>query len=184
MPKDEYPYDIPDNWKFLTIATICNIINGFTPLRTNEEFWNSPDVPWFTVEDIHKQGRFISHTQQHISYKALSKDSKRILPKNTVLLCCTASIGEYAYTNIELTTNQQFNGLIIKEELKNFISPLYLFTYVKTLKQKLIDNANSTTFKFLSVKKLGEFIIPIPPIEEQQRIVETLDRLLPLCEAL
>ena len=178
--KDEdKPFEIPDNWKFLYIKEIFDVKNGFTPKRTNAEFWNNGDIPWFTVEDIHDQGKIINSTKQFITKKALGKTSNRLIPPNTVLLCCTsATIGNYALTNIELTTNQQFNGLVVRDLYKKLIDSKYVLVYVSTLKPKLLKMANSTTFPFLSVDKLNDFIIPLPPIEEQQRIVEKLDILM------
>ena len=151
-------------------------------MRTNNSFWNKKEIAWFTIEDIRRKGRFIKTTHQYITNEALGTSSKRLLPKNTVLLCCTASVGEYAYTNIELTTNQQFNGIVIKDNLKEYISPLYLYEFVKTLKTQMLNNSGKTTFNFLSTKKLGEFVIPIPPLEEQERIVEKIKELLHLCD--
>lgn len=182
--KENDEYEIPDNWNCVQIGDVLDIVNGFTPLRSNGEFWDSNDIPWFTVDDIREQGRVIYKTRQHISNKALSQKTKRLLPVNTVLLCCTASVGEYAITKIKLTTNQQFNGLVIKEQYRNDIDPMYLLCFVQTLKNKLIDKAGKTTFNFLSTKKLSQFLFPLPPIEEQARIVEKLDQLLPLCEQL
>lgn len=182
ISQDEF--NIPHNWTCFKFSDIFDIRNGFTPLRSNPDFWNNKDVPWFTIEDIRSQGRFITRTEQYISKKALSNNTKRILPKDTVLLCCTASVGEFAYSRIELTTNQQFNGLVVRDYVKSYINPLYVYYFVQTLKDKLIDNSGKTTFNFLSVTKLGKILIPIPPIEEQQRIVDKLDELLPLVEHL
>ncbi len=180
--EDEILFDIPNSWNWVRFGEICNIINGFTPKRTNPEFWNG-DIPWFTIEDVREQGRFINYTNQHITEKALSYKTERIVPPNTVLLCCTASVGEYAYTNIPLTTNQQFNGLVIKERYKKFISSMYIFIYAQTLEGRLISNSGKTTFNYLSVGKLKEFVIPIPPLNEQKRIVEKIEELMPLVEA-
>lgn len=182
ISQDEF--NIPHNWTCFKFSDIFDIRNGFTPLRSNPDFWNNKDVPWFTIEDIRSQGRFITRTEQYISKKALSNNTKRILPKDTVLLCCTASVGEFAYSRIELTTNQQFNGLVVRDYVKSYINPLYVYYFVQTLKDKLIDNSGKTTFNFLSVTKLGKILIPIPPIEEQQRIVDKLDELLPLVDKL
>lgn len=173
--------ELPSNWKKFKFGDLFEIVNGFTPLRSNVDFWNNNEIPWFTVEDINEQGRMINYTRQYITKKALGNSSKRLLPKNTILLCCTASVGEYAITNIELTTNQQFNGLIIKENLRDYILPMYVFEFVKTLKSQLISKAGKTTFNFLSTKKLADFELPIPPMEEQKRIVDKLEQLLPLC---
>ncbi|MCI5737253.1 MAG: restriction endonuclease subunit S [Methanobrevibacter ruminantium] len=153
-------------------------MNGFTPKRSNPEFWENGNIPWFTVSDIHKQGRVIHKTEQFINSNALSKNSNRILPENTVLLCCTASVGEYAITKIPLTTNQQFNGLKIRELYKTVINPEFLFELCPSFKIRLLKIAGKTTFNFISVSKLKNLIIPIPPINEQIKIVSKLNELI------
>lgn len=178
---EEIPFDIPEKWKWVRIGTLCNIVNGFTPNRSNPDFWDG-DIPWFTIDDVREQGRFISHTKQSITEKALSKNTQRIVPPDTVLLCCTASVGEYAYTKIPLTTNQQFNALVVRDEFQPLLYSLYLYTFVQTLKAKIIAGAGKTTFNFLSVGKLKEFLLPIPPIAEQKRIVTKIEELLPLVD--
>lgn len=178
---EEKPFDIPDSWMWVRFKDVCKIVNGFTPSRSNTNFWNG-EIPWFTIDDVHDQGRFISHTKQSITKQALSKNSERIVPPDTVLLCCTASVGEYAYTKISLTTNQQFNALVIRDEYKNVLCPMYLYEFSQTLKKKITNDAGKTTFNFLSVGKLENFLLPIPPLEEQKRIVEKIDELLPHIE--
>lgn len=179
IAEDEIPFDIPENWKWYRLGELFNIVNGFTPLKSNPEFWEDGDIPWFTIEDVHRQGRFISSTEKFITRKALSKNTERIVPADTVLLCCTASVGEYAYTKIPLTTNQQFNAFMLKEHYKKAVYPLYVFEYAKTLKGSLIDKAGKTTFNFVSVGKLSNMLIPLPPLAEQKRIVARIEELLP-----
>lgn len=177
---EEKPFELPESWDWMKLGDLCDIINGFTPLRSKSEYWKNGTIPWFTVADIHLQGRTISKTSQSITTEALNLNSKRILPINTILLCCTASIGEFAITKIPLTTNQQFNGLVVKD--KNILSPEYLFTITPTLKSKLLELAGKTTFNFVSVKKVESILIPLPPLAEQQRIVDKIEDLMPLVE--
>ena len=184
ITEDEIPFDIPESWKWYRIGELFNVVNGFTPLKSNPEFWTDGDIPWFTIEDIHRQGHFILSTEKFITRNALSKNTERIVPPDTVLLCCTASVGEYAYTKISLTTNQQFNAFVVKEHYKEVVYPLYVFEYAKTLKGALIDRAGKTTFNFVSVGKLSNMLIPLPPPDEQKRIVSKLEEILPLCERL
>ena len=181
---DEIPFDIPESWKWYRIGELFKIVNGFTPLKTNPEFWANGDIPWFTIEDVHRQGRFITSTEKFITRRALAKGTERIVPADTVLLCCTASVGEYAYAKIPLTTNQQFNAFVVKPHCQSAVYPLYVFEFVKTLKGNLIDRAGKTTFNFVSVGKLSNMLIPLPPLAEQKRIVAKLEELLPLCERL
>ncbi|WP_051614341.1 restriction endonuclease subunit S [Acholeplasma equifetale] len=175
IQQEQIPYTIPENWKWFRVKELFIIRNGFTPLRSNMDFWNSKDVPWFTVNDIRNQGRVITYTDQYISNLAVTDN--KVVPKNSILLCCTASIGEYALTKIDLTTNQQFNGMTIKDKYQEFIDIWFVYYWVQTIKEEMISKAGKTTFPFLSVTKLGDFLIPLPPIEEQKRIVEKLDKL-------
>ncbi len=157
------------------LEEICYIVNGSTPLRSNKTFWENGDIPWFTIDDIRKQGRIIKDTIQKITKAALAKSSNRLLPPQSILLCCTASIGEYAITEIPLTTNQQFNGLVIKD--KNRINPNYLFHYSATLKDQLLKLSGKTTIDFVPISRLKDIEIPVPPILFQLAIVSKLDAL-------
>lgn len=162
-------------YKMFELGDICDIYNGSTPLRSDKSYWEKGTINWFTIEDLREQGRIIKSTKQKVTEKALKETSIKLLPKNSVLLCCTASIGEYALTNIELTTNQQFNGLVVKEEYKYLVNPKYLFYMSSQFKQELERLGGQTSFKFVSIKNLKSIQIPIPPIEIQEQIVAELD---------
>jgi len=158
-------------WEIKKLGEVCDIINGSTPLRTNKDFWMNGNFPWFTIDDIREQGRIITNTKQKVTQAALNK--LRILPIDTVLLCCTASVGEYAISRIELTTNQQFNGLIVKDKKK--LHPEFLMHYCSTLKETLLGLSGKTTIDFIAISKLINLPIPLPPLTEQHRIVSILD---------
>lgn len=162
-------------WEMVTLDEIVDIFNGSTPLKTNNEYWNKNEVNWFTIDDIRKQGRIIRSTQKYITEKALKETSVKLLPPNTVLICCTASVGEYAITTIPLTTNQQFNGMVIKDKYKDKLLPSFLFWVTSTFKQELIRLSGKTAFDFVSVKTLKSIQIPLPPVEVQEEIVKELD---------
>lgn len=165
---DEIPFEIPNSWCWMRLNNLCNITNGFTPLRTEPKFWENGKINWFTIEDIRKQGEYIYQTTQKITELAVSKD--RIVRAGSVLLCCTASVGQCAMTMIPTTTNQQFNALTVKEEYHCLVNDEFLYLFAKTLEPILHDLAGKTTFEFISVKKVGHILIPIPPILEQHRI--------------
>lgn len=161
-------------WEIYNIGEICEIINGSTPSTKEKKYWDNGNIPWFTIEDIREQGRIINKTQKFITREGFKNSSLRLLPKNTVLLCCTASVGEYAINEIELTTNQQFNGLVIKKGYESKILPKFLFWAVANLKEEL-QKYVSSSFSYVSVGKLKKIDIPIPPIEVQKEIVKELD---------
>lgn len=177
MEKDitnEIPFEIPDSWCWIRLNNLCNITNGFTPLRTELKFWENGNINWFTVEDIRKQGEYIYETTKKITELAVNKD--RIVRTGSVLLCCTASVGQCAMTMIPTTTNQQFNALTVKEEYRCIVNDEFLFLFAKTLEPILHDLAGKTTFEFISVKKVGNILIPIPPVLEQHRICKVANK--------
>jgi type I restriction enzyme S subunit len=162
-----------NGWEVIRLGDICETYNGSTPLRSNKEFWTNGNINWFTIDDIRSQGRRIHFTNQKITKKALEKTSIKLLPKNTILLCCTTSIGEFAISEIELTRNQQFNALVVKNE--SVLFPEYLFHFCATLKETLFGLSGKTTIDFVSMTKIKEIEIPIPSLPEQKRIVAILD---------
>lgn len=167
--------NIKNNWTEHLLGDICEIYNGSTPLKSISEYWAKDDIPWFTINDIRNQGRIIRTTEKYISNEALEKTSIKLLPSNSVLLCCTASVGEYAYTEIPLTTNQQFNGLVIKAEYKDKIIPKFLFYYATNFKQYLEKLGGQTAFKFVSVKDVKTIPVLIPSFAEQSEIIQSLE---------
>ena len=171
----EIPFNIPHSWCWMRLRDLCTITNGFTPLKSEAKYWKNGTVNWFTVDDIHKQGEYIYQTSHKITEIATSKD--RIVRPGSVLLCCTASVGQCAMTMIPTTTNQQFNALSIKEEYRILVNEYFLFLFTKTLEPVLHELAGKTTFEFISVKKVGNILIPIPPLQEQARIVAKVEEL-------
>ena len=158
-------------WEIKKLGEVCEIQGGSTPKRTESSFWDNGTYPWFTIEDIREQGHIILDTKQKITKVAW--DKMRIFPKDTILLCCTASLGEYAITQIPLSSNQQFNGLMIKD--RNYLSPMYLMHYCSTLKNTLLSLSGKATIDFVSAEKVRQIPISIPPLAVQEKIVAELD---------
>ena len=161
-------------WDVYKIGELCDVITGSTPSRTNSDYWNEGSVPWFTVDDIRKGGRVIHSTIQHVTESAVKESSLRLMPAGTVLLCCTASVGEYAITRVPITSNQQFNGLVIKSEFKDKLSAEFLFNIASTLREKLKGFCGKTSVDFVSGSNLKSIQIPLPSLAEQRKIAEIL----------
>ncbi|HCL56672.1 MAG TPA: N-6 DNA methylase [Spirochaetia bacterium] len=168
-------FRIDPSWEMVELGEVCEIYNGSTPKRTEKDYWENGTIPWFTIEDIREQGRIIKKTKQTISESGFKNSSVKLLPKNSVLLCCTASIGEFAFSEIELTTNQQFNGLVVKEEFKHQLYPKYLFQVASKFKSELERLSGKTSFGFVSVGSLKQIKIPLPPLEVQEQIVAEIE---------
>ena len=149
------------------IGDVCEVHGGSTPDRKNPAFWEGGIIPWFTIEDIYSQGEFIYTTSQHVT--DLGAKKLYMYPVDTVLVCCTASVGECALTKEIMSSNQQFNGLIIRD--KKEMLPEFLLYVSKTLKPELLQLSGKTTIHFVSRSSLEDIKIPVPSIEEQRLFV-------------
>ena len=159
-------------WKTVKLGDVCTIIKGSTPLRREKKYWEEGNVPWFTIDDFRVQGKNITYTQQNVTQAAVDDKKVRLVPENSILLCCTASIGEVAIARKEMATNQQFNALTPNPSV---INSDYLYFVATTLTQTLLNISGSTTINFISMGKLKEISIPLPTLTEQKRIVAKLD---------
>ena len=170
-----------EGWMTQTIGDVCFVQGGSTPRRTEKAFWENGTYPWFTIDDVREQGRIISDTKQKIT--KLAWDKIRVFPANSVLLCCTASVGEYALSTIPISSNQQFNGLTIKDE--KTLLPMFLFHFASTLKDKLLSLSGKATIDFVSGGKVRSVPISFPAsIKEQETIISRLDNINNKCTTL
>jgi len=167
---------LTSEYEYFLIDDICDVINGSTPLRKNKSYWANGTIPWFTIDDLREQGHYINKTRQMITVTALKETTIKMVPKNSVLICCTTSVGECAFSEIEITTNQQFNSLVIKQKFKDKLLPKFLFWMCTLIKKELLRNSGKTSFNFISGKKLKELSIPIPKVKKQKEILKKIEK--------
>jgi type I restriction enzyme M protein len=167
---------LTSEYEYFLIDDICDVINGSTPLRKNKSYWVNGTIPWFTIDDLREQGHYINKTRQMITVNALKETTIKMVPKNSVLICCTTSVGECAFSEIEITTNQQFNSLVIKQKFKDKLLPKFLFWMCTLIKKELLRNSGKTSFNFISGKKLKELSIPIPKVKKQKEILKKIEK--------
>ncbi|GEA26526.1 type-1 restriction enzyme EcoKI specificity protein [Microcystis aeruginosa NIES-4325] len=159
-------------WKIYQLGDVTEIVNGGTPKSEVSEYWDG-DVLWITPKDMGQaKNVFVSTTSRTISKLGLQKSSAKLIPKNSVILSTRAPIGHLIINLQEMATNQGCRGLIPK----NNLDTKFLFYFLKSNIKLLNDLGTGTTFKELSKSALEKIKIPVPPIEEQKRIVEILDK--------
>ena len=159
--------------KIIKLGEVVDLLNGSTPLKTNKNYWADGDVPWFTIDDLRKQGKYITRTEKFITKLGLKESSISLIPENAVLLCCTASVGAIAINKIPLTTNQQFNALIVKDTDQLLVEYLYYWFLANMDLLKSLGRA--TTIDYVSMSKLKNMDFQLPSLEKQREIVEKLE---------
>lgn len=172
-------FPIPEKWQWLQLKHVCT--KFLVPMRDKPSFSDNPkDIPWCRIEDI--EGMYIrgSKSNRFLSQEVIESMSLKVNPVGTVISACSASIGAAAIVQNPLCTNQTFIGLVCNDKL---LINKYLFYFLKASIKRLIKIGAGTTIKYISRKKYEDFYIPIPPLEEQKRIVAKIEELLPLVEA-
>lgn len=169
VPAEEQPYEVPENWVWVRLGAIAEIVTGGTPSKKHPEYYGG-NFPFYKPSDL-DQGRLTYDASEYLSEEG--KKVSRIIPKNSTAVCCIGSIGKCGYLMCEGTTNQQINSAIPK------INSLCLYYYLCTenFVQELLSMASATTIAIVNKSKMESCAFPLPPLSEQQRIVERLEEL-------
>lgn len=162
----------PVEWKEL--GEVCELKNGYTPSKTNKEFWENGTIPWFRLEDIRKNGRVLSNSLQHVSRNAIK--GGKVFTANSLIVSTTATIGEVALITVPFLCNQQITAVMIKQKYEKDLDIKFLFYYLQILSSDMKKGINEGSFPIVSLSKMRSFKIPIPPLKIQEKIVQILDK--------
>ena len=175
ISEEEIPFAIPDNWVWVRLGEIGQIVGGGTPKTAHSEYWDNGDIPWITPADMRNlTSKYIERGTRNITKTGLNSSSAQLLPKNSILFSSRAPIGYVAIAQNEMATNQGFKSVApFKTEMSE-----YLYFVLLALKPEIEKLGTGTTFKEVSGTTVGNVVIPLPPLTEQQQIVAKLEALL------
>ena len=152
--------------------------SGSTPLKTNADYYKGT-IPWLKIGDLNDG--HVSKSTETISKTALEKLRLRLNPAGSVLMAMYGgSIGKLAILDIPMTTNQAICACIPYKGILN----KYLFYSLMSLRNDFIDMGAGCAQQNISKEKIINYFVPLPPLEEQKRIVDKLDEVLALCRQL
>lgn len=144
---------------------------GYTPSTNNPDFWTEEGgYPWYTMDDIRKNGRKLTDSIRHITAKAIK--SKGLFPTGTIVFATSATIGEHAMLMCPALTNQRFTALIPKSD--NVYMPFY-YHYGFIIDEWCLQHIKRGGFCSVDMDGFAKLPIPVPPIAEQRAIAEKLD---------
>ncbi|WP_288998929.1 restriction endonuclease subunit S [uncultured Psychrobacter sp.] len=162
-----------NNWQYLKLAEVVNIIGGGTPKRSVEEYWGG-NIPWLSVKDFNNDYRMVSQSEETITELGLQKSSTKLLSEGQIIISARGTVGELAQVTKPMAFNQSCYGIDAKPEyaindfvyylLKNSISNIQRVTH-----GAVFDTITRDTFNFIEVL--------LPPLPEQKAIVHILGTL-------
>lgn len=163
------------SWPIARLADLCAISIGRTPRRDTQAYWGGKAV-WVTISELN--GQVINDSKEHISDLAVTEVMGDPIAPGTLLLSFKLSIGKMAVAGVPLFTNEAIAALPVKHG----VSLLREFLRYALIGVTRAAHANDAVLgRVLNKKKLEELPIPLPPIQEQKRIVEILSEAEALC---
>jgi type I restriction enzyme S subunit len=179
---DEIPFDLPIGWEWVRVIDIVDIGTGSTPATTNPEYYGG-NIPWYTSSATNNY--IAEKPQVFITEKALKETNCKIFPSGSLIIALYGqgkTRGQISEIMIAGATNQAIAAMVFFEsskELKKYIKYYFLKIY-----DEIRNLAEGGAQPNLNVGKIKNTLIPIPPFNEQKRIVTKVDKLMKLCDEL
>jgi len=163
---------IPNYWKIKKVSQIGEVVTGGTPDTDVDEYWGG-EIPWLRVSDI-GGSLFISDSEDRITEKGLQEGSCSLLDEGSIIIATRATIGDVAIAGTSLATNQGFKSI----EPNDNIDSKFLAYYIISLSDYLKSLGKGATFDEVNKTQIENLDIPVPPLDEQERIVEAVEEQL------
>ena len=148
----------PDGVVFVTLEDAFHIKNGYTPSKSNNDFWTNGTIPWFRMEDIRENGHILDDSIQHITSEAVKGS---LFPANSIIIATSATIGEHALLTIKALANQRFTFLTRKKEYLDSLDIMYFYYYCDILDEWCKNNTTLGNFNSVDMTKFKKFKFPI-----------------------
>lgn len=166
----EWIGEIPEDWEIHKLKNIAEIETGQTPPKDNAKYYVNGFFPWVKPDELNGFNPIMT------SKTKLSNEGKlisRIIPKNSILVCCIGSLGKIGIAGVELATNQQINSVIPSKDILDYNFAKFLI-YASKEEYEKIGNANVVAI--VNKNQQGNILYPIPKINQQTKINNFLDK--------
>ncbi|MCZ2147803.1 MAG: restriction endonuclease subunit S [Bryobacterales bacterium] len=164
----------PSHWEMKRLKFTARFFGGSTPSTDNAEFWDG-DIPWVSPKDMRTPR--ITDSEDHITKAALASSACRLVPKDAVLIVVRSGILRHsipvAINRVEVALNQDMKAIIPMPCLR----PEYLCHLITGLQRALLLEwrKQGATVESIEHALLANWMVPLPPVEEQERITRFLD---------
>lgn len=167
---DEIPFEIPSSWAWVRLGCIYNATSGGTPEKGHPEYYCGGNILWAKVGDLKEV--HITNVEERITQIGLDSSSAKLFPKGTLLVAmyCNDAIGKSSIIDVPMSTNQAICGLYPNPH----IVTEYVYYVITANKSTLQGRAAGGAQKNINQKIINQLLIPLPPVKEQQRIVNKI----------
>jgi len=157
-------------WKKKKLGDCCKTSkSGGTPTSTKRKYYDG-DIPFLSIGDMTKQGKYLQYTTNHISYLGLKNSASWIVPANSIIYSMYASVGFVAINKIPMSTSQAVLNLILNDDIDLEFMYYTLVDFQKNISKFI----NTGTQGNLNAESVNKFTINLPCIAEQKKIANFL----------
>ncbi len=190
ITEDEIPYDIPESWKWVRLydlSEVCDIPFADGPFGSNlksEHYTSKKEVRIIQLSNIGEFG-WKDKNIKYTTFSHLEEIKRSEVSAGDIVIAKMMPAGR-AIIVPEGDIKYVLSSDAVKFVPHNLLSKDYLYYAINSqmFKNQVYSEVQGITRVRTSLKKLMNYIIPLPPLEEQKRIVSKIEELLPLCEAL
>ena len=174
---DELPFEIPENWRWCRLKSIVNVVSA---RRVHQSDWRSEGVPFYRAREIGKLADTGSVDNELFITEALYTEfaSSGVPHPGDLMVTAVGTLGK---TYIVKDSDRFYykDASVICFENFGKINPAYLklLMYSPYMEEQIKQNSAGTTVGTITIVKANEYLIPLPPLMEQQRIVDQAERL-------
>jgi len=166
---------VPKHWEEVRLGLVAKMGSGHTPSRSRPDWWVDCTIPWVTTGEVSqlRDDRLedLIYTREKISEVGLEKSAAELHPKGTVFLCRTASAGYSGVMGLDMATSQD----IVTWTCGPRLNPYYLLWCLRAMRPDLLERlAMGSTHKTIYVPDLQMLRIPLPPVDEELKIVDAI----------
>ena len=172
----EWLGEIPKHWDAKRLKFTISIFGGGTPNTGKPEYWNG-DIPWVSPKDMKLD--FITTTEDYLTELGVTESATKIVPVDSVLIVVRSGILRHtipvARNTVEVSLNQDMKALVTDEQLR----PGFLHWLINGLQNGLLPiwSKQGCTVESIEMDYMRNTVIPLPPVNEQDAIIEEISKL-------
>ena len=170
---EEIPFDLPENWTWVRFGQYIRMSIGKTPPRGETKYWTNGKYPWVSISDMSDYG-LVTTTKESVSEYAKSLFGE-ISPVGTLIMSFKLTVGRTSLLNTSAYHNEAIISIYPFVD-KNYQARNFLF-HILPIISNLGDTKDAIKGKTLNSKSLNNLLLPLPPLNEQGRIVAMIELL-------
>ena len=186
ITEDEIPFDIPESWKWVRFNEIASFINGDRGKNyPNKNEYVTTGIAWINTGHITKEGYLSEDKMNYITEEKYNSLGGGKIQVGDLVYCLRgATFGKTA--RIEPYEKGAIASSLMIIRLSDIRLREYIFAYLKSpvAYKQLRQYDNGSAQPNLAAKDVAKYLIPLPPLEEQKRIVAKIEEMLPYCQQL